>query len=282
MLGLTYFLPGWFVGAVAWGAIADRVGRRPAFLASLVLAGSLCALASTAPSFPVYAALRCLIGFNMGGNGVVAYVLGAEGLSQAWVDLVGVGFYHFVFALAEAGLVLVAYYIRGWRALTLVTSGFAFVVLLLSYRYLTESPRWLISHGRNAEAVALLEFAAKTNGVTLPEGAIEAIGGSVGGSAGSSSSASDASSSSSSSAHRLGDEIHRARPKKGIWVLFSTPRMLLITMSIGFVWLVCGMIYYGVNNSGTFICHCRVEPTFLTESQPAKRTTFLAAFISPQ
>ena len=234
-LGVAYFIPGWFLGALAWGAAADRIGRRRAFLGSLGAAAALALGAAAAPGYWSYAAVRCALGFCMGGNGVVSYVLGAEALPQQWVNLVGVGYYHVVFAAAEAGLVLMAYYVRGWRALTLGVAVQAVALLAASAMHLHESPRWLIGQGRHAEALALLESAADASRSRLPPAAVDAIrahgragaGGAAAGGAGAANSAGE----------------------RGVGVLFSTARMAMITAGISFVWAVCGMVYYGVNNS---------------------------------
>ncbi len=104
VLGILYFLPGWFLGAVVWGAVCDRMGRRPAYILSLSFATLCMCLSAISPTFWTYAVSRCLLGFNMGGNGVVSFVLGCEWCSTQWSPLVGVGYYHLVFPLAEAFL----------------------------------------------------------------------------------------------------------------------------------------------------------------------------------
>lgn len=57
----------------------------------------------------------------------------------------------------------------GWRWL-LAFSSLPSLLLLLFYRVVPESPRYLCLKGRTTEALRILEKVAKTNGKTLPPG----------------------------------------------------------------------------------------------------------------
>jgi MFS family permease len=75
-LASTMLFAGWVFGASVMSALADRFGRRSVCLAAVLglLLGDVCQL--LAPSFVWYLVARVLVGFGVGGVGVVAYVWG--------------------------------------------------------------------------------------------------------------------------------------------------------------------------------------------------------------
>lgn len=58
---------------------------------------------------------------------------------------------------------------QGWRVLALLTVIPVGLSSLISIIYLPESPRWLLSVGRNAEAEKIVRDAAMINGIEMPE-----------------------------------------------------------------------------------------------------------------
>ncbi|XP_013790153.2 solute carrier family 22 member 5-like [Limulus polyphemus] len=64
-------------------------------------------------------------------------------------------------------LPLLAYLCRDWRILGLITTCCC-IPFLASWRFLPESPRWLVSVGRYEEATVILTRIAKTNGYPVP------------------------------------------------------------------------------------------------------------------
>lgn len=56
------------VGALLFGVVADRYGRRPALMGSILLYATVELLTGFAPSLPVFFVLRALFGIGMGGE----------------------------------------------------------------------------------------------------------------------------------------------------------------------------------------------------------------------
>ncbi|MER5440579.1 MFS transporter [Streptomyces sp. NPDC002790] len=150
---------GMFVGANVLSVLADRFGRRKMFLVNLGLYSLFslaCAFAQDATQLSV---LRFLAGLGLGAELVLVDTYLAEFLPRkvrgryiAWAYTLGfVG----VPVAALLGARLVAKHelfgVDGWRWLLVGGAlGAAFIQLLRTR--LPESPRWLVSRGRTAEA----------------------------------------------------------------------------------------------------------------------------------
>ena len=175
---------GMFVGALGAGALSERFGRRTVFAACVALFGGLSLVAAAAWSFESLFVLRLVQGLGLGGAVPVGAALVAELLpasargrtfSFAFALLFSVGY-----VLAPAfGFVFIRVFGPeiGWRALF----GFAGLALPfgIALRFLLpESPRWLASRGRDADAdaiVARMEAdAARLNRAMSPVGGVTA------------------------------------------------------------------------------------------------------------
>lgn len=151
-------LTGTVVGSLIWGRLADRCGRKPSlYLATLFFAGT--AMCGTMPSFGWNLVVCFLMGAAAGGLLPLVFTLMAEVLPtvhRGWLSvLVGgagtVGGY-----LAASGAAYLLEPAFGWRILWLIGLPTG-IVLILLIRYIPESPRHLLLHGRSAEAEAVLE-----------------------------------------------------------------------------------------------------------------------------
>src|ERR671922_259973 len=74
----TANLVGMAVGAVAWGTVADRVGRKRAFSITVLIFALFSVLGALAPSWEIFLALRFLAGVGLGGCIPVDYALVSE------------------------------------------------------------------------------------------------------------------------------------------------------------------------------------------------------------
>lgn len=155
----------WFaglgIGAAAFGWIADRVGRRRLFVATLLLY-SLAAVASAAsPSYAVFLALRFLTALGVGGeysavcSAIAEFVparhrgrTNAAVMSFWSVGGIVAGLVGIFFVSALLGD-------RGWR-FALLFGAVSAVYALYARRLIPESPRWLAARGRLEEADAVI------------------------------------------------------------------------------------------------------------------------------
>lgn len=157
-LVVSSLLLGAAVGVAAAGRIADRIGRKPALYitSALFLSGGL--LAAAAGTLPILIAGRLLMGLGVGASASVVTVYLVEAaptrhrakigsLGQLMVVL-GILIANIVgYALAQAGL---------WRIM-LGASAIPALILAIGLTALPESPRWLVSRGRQDDARRALQ-----------------------------------------------------------------------------------------------------------------------------
>lgn len=143
------------LGALFWGRIADKIGRRPTFLWTVIVFSVGTGVCAAIPdgAWILFALLRVVVGFGVGGLPVVDIPLISEfvpskhrgRIAGLAVVFIPVGLFLGAQASALWGDTL------GWRGLLLL--GLIPVVLVFPIRVIVrESPRWLIQQGRLEEA----------------------------------------------------------------------------------------------------------------------------------
>uniref|UniRef100_A0A8C9RBL3 Solute carrier family 22 member 6 n=1 Tax=Scleropages formosus TaxID=113540 RepID=A0A8C9RBL3_SCLFO len=157
----TIFFVGVMIGAMVFGSLSDRFGRRNMLMLSYIL-GMIFGMASAfSKSYVMFAILRFLTGFGITGISIVSTVLCVE-----WVDVEHRRIVGVVDSLAWTfgSIVLsgIAYLVRDWRSLIItITSPLA--VAILCWRWVPESARWLIATGKTEKAHYYLRKCAKMN-----------------------------------------------------------------------------------------------------------------------
>ncbi|HEY2204105.1 MAG TPA: MFS transporter [Pseudonocardia sp.] len=168
---------GQFIGAIALGAVAERYGRRRAFILSLAAFGLLSLAASLAWNLESLLVLRLLQGIGLGAEVPIAGALFNEfvrGRSRGRAVMLYESIFSWGILLAPLiGLLFFQLFgpELGWRLL-FVFGALPVVVAVVAWFRLPESPRWLAEQGRGGEAAALLdemEADARRRGVPLPE-----------------------------------------------------------------------------------------------------------------
>jgi len=161
---------GELLGCCIWGPMADRLGRRTAFLVANVTLFSFGVLSAMSPSFHMFVVLRGIVGLAIGG-----IIIPFDNLAESVEDkhTVSVTFslnYFWSFgslfvALVAAGVLQEEKIgsIDSWRILT-VLCALPIFFACLGYFYIEESPLWLQDVGRDEEALAVLQRIARRNG----------------------------------------------------------------------------------------------------------------------
>jgi MFS family permease len=158
------YLAGAVLGALFFGWLTDRLGRKRLFF--ITLAVYLVATAATALSWnlPSFMLFRFLTGAGIGGeytaiNSSIQELVPAR--YRGWTDLVINGSFWVGAALGAVGSIvlldpdLLAPDL-GWRVAFLIGAALGLVIFLMRL-WLPESPRWLMTHGRIADANAVLD-----------------------------------------------------------------------------------------------------------------------------
>jgi len=132
------------VGALVFGMLADRFGRRPVLMANILSFAVIELACAFAPSLTVLMVLRALFGIAMGGEWGVGAALAFETLPQAgrgsFSGLLQEG-YAVGSMLASAAFALFFHWI-GWRGLFILGATPALLVFYVQAR-VEESPVWL-------------------------------------------------------------------------------------------------------------------------------------------
>ncbi|XP_035628744.1 solute carrier family 22 member 6 [Oncorhynchus keta] len=161
-MGQTIYMGGVLVGAVIFGGLSDRFGRRFLLLISnlLMAVGGTCAAFST--SFSVFCLFRFITGMALSGLGLNSFSLIVEWIPTRVRTVVGTGT-GYCYTMGQLILAVVAYFIRDWRWLTLAVSVPFYITFLYSWWFL-ESARWLVLNRNSEQAVKNLKRVARING----------------------------------------------------------------------------------------------------------------------
>jgi MFS family permease len=163
-LASSAYLAGAVLGALFFGWLTDRLGRKKLFF--ITLAVYLLATAATALSWNVwsFALFRFATGAGIGGeytaiNSTIQELVPAR--YRGWTDLVINGSFWVGAALgAGSSIVLLNPAVLppdyGWRAAFLIGATLGLVIFAMRL-WIPESPRWLITHGRAADAGAIVD-----------------------------------------------------------------------------------------------------------------------------
>jgi MFS family permease len=174
----------WFggiaLGALGFGYLADRIGRKRLFVATLILYSVAAIATAAAPDFTLFIVFRFITALGVGGeysavtsaiaeftparnrgrgNGLVMSFWAVGGILASVVSIL---------VISTLGLT--------WRY-TLLFGVISAAYGLLARRLIPESPRWLASRGRHADADRVV---TSITGITSPVGYVDTAGGSTG------------------------------------------------------------------------------------------------------
>ena len=214
----SIFFIGWAFGAVFMGWVADNYGRKAVLFPSMaicMIVGLLCPLM---PNIPMLLICRFIVGFATPGTGVQMFILISEYVGSMYRPFAGIIIWFF-FTIGLCILGLKAYFIRNWMTLYIVCTA-PYIWVMLFYRFVPESARWLRLRGRVEEALEIFKRISKWNRHHLDECTLlQAI---------------------------CTDTIsnnNKSKPSD----LFKTSRGTMKTLIQGYAWLVNGMVYFGLS-----------------------------------
>jgi MFS family permease len=165
----TFYLTGAVIGALLFGYGTDRLGRKKLFFITVAVYLAATALTAFSWSFASYAFFRALTGAGIGGeyaaiNSAIDELIPAR--VRGRVDLMINGSYWIGAAMGSGATILLLdpRYLPvwlGWRLAFGIGATLGLIVIFFR-RWIPESPRWLLIHGRQAEAERIVEEVERT------------------------------------------------------------------------------------------------------------------------
>jgi len=143
------------VGAVIFGLLADRYGRRVPLMANLLFFSTVEVLCGFAPNFATFLILRALFGIGMGGEWGVGASLAMESAPPRWRGILS-GILQsgystgYLLAAVAARLVLPAW---GWRAMFWIGGVPALLAFYIRW-HVPESEAWRQKRAASVAAIA--------------------------------------------------------------------------------------------------------------------------------
>ncbi|CAH1774990.1 unnamed protein product [Owenia fusiformis] len=212
----SIFFAGRLFGAVFFGFVADRFGRKKIYIATLL--GTIVTSISTAflPEIISYTVFRFLTACFITGSTQTSYVILMELIGPKYrvaagtISLTG-------WTLGMVSLAGLAYAVREWRRLQLLISIPSVVFLGYVWLY-PESPRWLRQNGKEKDAKGVIKAIAHVNNACdkLPE--------------------------------KFSIDLEKGQEAKGNFIaLFKTPNLRKRTLILSYVWFSNSLVYYGLS-----------------------------------
>uniref|UniRef100_A0A4W6BZY9 Solute carrier family 22 member 7b, tandem duplicate 2 n=1 Tax=Lates calcarifer TaxID=8187 RepID=A0A4W6BZY9_LATCA len=234
----TIFFIGVMFGAMTFGSLSDRFGRRIMLLVSYV-SGMLFAVASAfSSSYVMFAVLRFFTGF----------LKGFFFWRMEWVDvehrkLVGV-IDSLSWTFGNTGFAAIAYFVNDWRWL-IVSVTSPLILAIVTWRWMPESARWLIANGKLEQAQVYLKKCASMNGTE------ELI-------------------------HTLKTEVSILDRTYSYLDLIQTPKMRKLALRTGILWFCVAITFYGIsfNITGFGLNIYLTQFTYAVIELPAKISVY--------
>uniref|UniRef100_A0A4W4FTW5 Solute carrier family 22 member 6 n=1 Tax=Electrophorus electricus TaxID=8005 RepID=A0A4W4FTW5_ELEEL len=208
----TIYMGGVLTGAILFGGLSDRFGRKVMLLWSYFQLAVLGTFTSLSTSYLAYCIFRFLTGMSVSGVILNAFSLKVEWIPTRHRTMVGT-MSSIVFTFGQVILAAVAYSLKDWRLLHVAVCSPFFLVFLYSWWY-SESARWLLLVDRPEEALRHLQRVARING--RPE------------------------------MSHMQNEMQSPRTDRTAYDLLRTPVMRRISMCLLVVWFSTSFAYYGL------------------------------------
>lgn len=150
-----------------------RFGRRTVLICNFALTGVLGLLISFSWNYWMFAILEFLTALVTSGSYMSTFILGMELVGRE-KRAIGSVIISFVFSMGQVMLGLIAMNVRQFRIILRIIYIPTFLVL--SYLWvIPESIRWLLSKGRNRDAVHIIKRAATINGAQLSQKQLDSL-----------------------------------------------------------------------------------------------------------
>ncbi|XP_023233515.1 organic cation transporter protein-like [Centruroides sculpturatus] len=165
--GSSYFM-GIFVAALIFGQLSDRHGRRPVIIIGIIIHMIFGLLCTFSPFYWMFTVCRFCIALGKTAY-IQSYVVYVKGNLYSVLEVVGQNQREKVLVINSLfyttgvlTLVGISWLLKDWFYIQLYCSVSPFILLLLT-RFIPESPRWLLTHGKLDEAEKVIKEIMKKN-----------------------------------------------------------------------------------------------------------------------
>uniref|UniRef100_A0A671Q066 Solute carrier family 22 member 6 n=1 Tax=Sinocyclocheilus anshuiensis TaxID=1608454 RepID=A0A671Q066_9TELE len=206
----TIFFVGVMAGAVFFGVLCDKYGRRSMLLVSYVSSIVFSVVSAFSSNYIMFAAFRFLTGFALTGIINISFVLSIEWVDTKHRTFIGV-FGSISWSLGNMLLAGFAYLVTDWRML-IITVTSPLLLATAIWWWIPESARWLIANGKAETAYKYLQKCATFN--------------------------------------KRRDFTSRVKLEGHSYTyldLFKTPQLRRLTLFTGIVWYGVASTYYGIS-----------------------------------
>ncbi|XP_054863188.1 solute carrier family 22 member 13-like [Amphiprion ocellaris] len=215
-------MAGILIGALVYGMISDRFGRRFAILLAISFLLVFGVATAFSPNIYVYMVFKffCV-------TSSVSMTMNVSVLALEWADPSKAALCTMVIlcfsGIGQMSLSGIAYLIHNWRILQLVLFSPLVILLGAHYWFLPESARWLLTHGKKKKAQKELQRAARINRMKLPEDLLDQI------------------------------NMECTSERRNMFDIFKIPYLRKYTLIMGFIWFAASLLFYGLSlNIGSF------------------------------
>lgn len=229
LVGSSHFT-GIIVGSFIGGVLADRYGRKSIFILCIFIMTAAGVLQVLSPNYWTFVFLVFLNSVGTAGVYPLAFIIGVEMVGKNKREVTGIVLNYF-YAIGEAIIAPLAYYIRDWTHLQLIVSAPA-IIFMVYYWIIPESVRWLLAKRRMEEAKQIILTVAKYNKVIISENTMENL--------------------KESTILTDGKEPDKSTKMYPVVknLLFSK-KMIIRFLIVYFIWAVNAFIFYGLSINST-------------------------------
>ncbi|XP_042243092.1 uncharacterized protein LOC121880103 [Homarus americanus] len=236
----SLYMFGTLVGAPMNGILSDRYGRKTMLSIGLFAYFSIATASTWIPVFSGILVVRFILGLFHPVVLQSGYILVMEVTEPRYRSVVGI-LISLPWAIGTVAWGAIAYFLRDWKWLQLAVTLPVFLLLPLLW-FIDESPRWLIVNGHIDRAHKVLKKAARWNHSSLPPAEeltilMRAI-------------QKESATAKDAAREEHGELTCKQRVCNSIrrlFILFRTPKLLLITVMLCFNFFSVGSIYYGMS-----------------------------------
>ena len=162
-LSQTLFFTGTLVGALICGQLSDKFGRKTLFLLGHNLTSLFAIAGIISPNGYVWMVMSFFKGMSVISSNLAMAVYQTEIIGGRWRSIVACYLIAIPAQLSHTFMGFYVYLVPNIIIFEIVLASFGVICLPL-WKFMPESPRWLLMGGKKKEAIIILEKVTKSNG----------------------------------------------------------------------------------------------------------------------